>query len=186
MPPGLRSLLLLGLLAAQATGWSQPGDGGETIRYRPYDPEAPAATVGGSIRGSENDLSLTILAPPGLAATVSPRPVIYWHASNRINLPVELVLIEEQGEEPLAEIRVDPPNDAGIQAFELPPGITLEVNRVYQFSVAAIADENVRSNDVFASTLLMRAPGLTAAGGSTVLSGPCPTLDSKARRSPTR
>ncbi|MEM1089854.1 MAG: DUF928 domain-containing protein [Pseudomonadota bacterium] len=151
---------MLVLAALPLAAWAQAGAGGSAIRYQPSDPNAPAATVGGSIRGSENDLSLTVIAPPGLAATISPRPVIYWHASNRINVPVELVLIEEGGEEALAEVRLDPPLDGGMQAFELPDNVSLEVGKVYQFSVAAVADENVRSNDVFASTLLQHAMAL--------------------------
>ncbi len=161
-------LALLVVLVQPHIAWAQTGAGGTAIRYQPSDPDAPAATVGGSIRGSENDLALTVIAPPGLASTISPRPVIYWHASNRINVPVELVLIEEQGEEPLAEVRLDPPLDAGMQAFELPDDVSLELGKVYQFSVAAVADENVRSNDVFASTLLRHDMALLAdpSGGS--------------------
>ncbi len=152
---------LMGLmaLAASSIGLSQPADGsGESaLAYKPFDAGAPAATVGGSIRGAESSLSLTIIAPASLAATANARPTIYWHLSDATILPIEQVLIEEGGETPLAQQTLSEPLAAGVYGFTVPEDVSLQTGQVYQFSVAAVADPEVRSNDVFASTLLIRA-----------------------------
>ncbi len=130
----------------------------EAIAYRPHNPTAPAATVGGSIRGADNTLALTILAPPTLAATAAVSPTIYWHLSEPTELPVELVLIEEGGETALAQTVLNDPLTAGVHSFTVPQDSPLKPGTVYQFSVAVVADPDIRSNDVFASTLLTFNP----------------------------
>lgn len=149
--PGVLTGLLIGLLVA-APALSQTGS--PAVTYRPHDAQAPVVTVGGSIRGSAGDLALSVLAPPTLAATATPTPDVFWHASNTVTWPVELVLVEENGEQPLFEQTLQPPLQAGIHRFTLPPEITLTEGRVYQFSIAAVVDPDIRSSDVFASALL--------------------------------
>lgn len=129
--------------------------GAQTLEFRVHDPDAPAATVDGSIRGAEGDLSIELLAPPRLALTASDHPALYWFASDDINWPVEIVVVAEGGTEPLVEARMEPPIAAGVHRYELPESATLAPG-YYQWSVAAVADEDSRSNDVFASALLQR------------------------------
>ncbi|MEM9532811.1 MAG: DUF928 domain-containing protein [Pseudomonadota bacterium] len=118
--------------------------------------DAPPVRVGGAARGGGEALALTILAPPMLADTASPRPTIYWHASRPVENPVEIVLIEEGGEEAIFETQLAPPLTAGRHAIALPESVRLTPGTIYQLSVAAVADAQARSNDVFASTLLRR------------------------------
>ncbi|MFK7958786.1 MAG: DUF928 domain-containing protein [Lysobacterales bacterium] len=165
------AMVLAAFLGLSAAGvWAQGADG-DGISYRPHNPSAPAATVGGSIRGAENTLALTILAPPTLAATANASPTIYWHVSQSTGLPVELVLIEEGGETALAEQVLSDPLNAGVHSFTVPPDTPLTPGTVYQFSVAAVADADIRSNDVFASTLLTFTPlqAPSAKGGATAI-----------------
>ncbi|MDJ0652785.1 MAG: DUF928 domain-containing protein [Xanthomonadales bacterium] len=149
-------LLLPGLLLLSASALAQG------IRFEPHDATAPEATVAGSIRGAEGNLEVTVLAPPRLAATAMDAPVLYWHASGPISDPVELVLVEEGGVDPLVELRVETPLERGIHRFVLPPDTRLKPGTFYQWSVSVIPDPDARSNDVFSSALLQRVPSTGA------------------------
>ncbi len=124
------------------------------INFQPHDTSAPAATVDGSIRGAEGDLSVTVLAPPRLAVTSDAHPTFYWFASNAVRHPVEFVVVEEQAAEPIFITQIDPPLAAGIHRFDLPETSSLESGKTYQWSVAVVPDPDARSNDVFSSALL--------------------------------
>lgn len=137
-------LILVGTATAQ-----------DEIVFTPYDANAPDATVGGSIRGAEGNLSVAVLAPGQLAVTAQAKPELYWFASSPVEDPVELVLIEEGGEEPVVEVTLNPPMQAGIHAFQIDQE-ALQVGTSYQWSVAVVTDPDARSNDVFASALMTR------------------------------
>jgi hypothetical protein len=141
--------IVLGLLSASLAAQDE-------IVFRPYDPSAPQARVGGSIRGADSELSIAVLAPGQIAVTTQASPALYWFASAPVSNPVELVLIREGGEEPLVEVVLEPPLLAGIHAFQIPATTRLENGLTYQWSIAVMPNPDSRSKDIFASALMTR------------------------------
>lgn len=121
-----------------------------------YQPPFRGATqggrVGGGTRGLGNQpLTVDVLAPDHTGLTVNKQPTLYWFVSQTINQPVELTIIDNNSIDPLLEIKLSPPIQAGIHSVPLAThGVQLEPLVPYQWFVGVVVDPDQRSNDIIA------------------------------------
>ena len=129
------------------------------IVYVPPLRGAPATRVGGSTRGADDAQHyLAVLAPEDTGLTLRERPTLYWYLSKPVlEGTLELTLIDEDGTEPLLEVNLGPPIDAGLKRLPLSEhGLALKRDAEYRWSVALIWDPNQRSKDIVASGTIRR------------------------------
>ena len=118
----------------------------------PFRGSTEGGRVGGGTRGlGDQPLTLDVLAPDHTGLTVSEQPTLYWFVSQTIDQPAELTIIDDRGAEPLLELKLTPPIQAGIHAIDLAKhGVRLEALVPYQWFVAVVVDPAQRSNDIIA------------------------------------
>jgi hypothetical protein len=129
-----------------------------TLQFKPPDTTSPNRRVGGFVRGVGDALPSVInLAPSRTRLTVAAQPVLYWYLSGPADHPFEISLIGRDSVEPLMEFRIEPPVEAGVYAIRLADyGIELEPGRTYEWFVALISDDEVRSKDVVSGAAIKR------------------------------
>jgi hypothetical protein len=130
-----------------------------TVIYKPPMLGQPKIRVGGGTRrpGTDEASVLHVLSPDHTGLTTQPRPTLYWYAASPTAVRLEFSLISDEKFEPLLEIETDTQRVSGIQKLDLAEhDITLQPGVFYQWSVALIADENRRSTDVIASSIIKR------------------------------
>lgn len=120
--------------------------------YRPPIRCAPAGRLAAGTRGpGEAVPAVAVLAPEHVGLTLHEQPSLYWFLSRESRFPVELTLIATEAVQPLAEVRLAPPVQAGIHAFRLSEhGVRLKAGTSYRFFVAVMLDPDRRSRDVLA------------------------------------
>lgn len=127
-----------------------------------YQPPLRGATEGGRVGGGTRGLgdqpvTIDVLAPDHTGLTVSEQPTLYWFVSKRIDQPAELTIIDDKSIEPLVDIKLTPPIEAGIHSLSLAEhGVQLEPGVPYQWFVAVVVDPTQRSNDVIAGGEIQR------------------------------
>ena len=125
-----------------------------TPMYQPPFRGAPNIRVGGGTRGiSGVKTTIHVIAPEHVGLTVDDQPVLNWHMSNTNNMKLEVLVIDEEGIEPLLELTLDSSKlKNGMQSLKLSDhGIKLKPGIRYQWSVALIAEKGHRSNDIISS-----------------------------------
>ena len=118
-----------------------------------------ARRIESGTRGTEDTApSLFVLAPDGhVGLTLQGQPSLFWYLSKDSKYPVELILIDSQGINPLIEIQLSPPLKAGVQRIRLVDyDVRLVPKERYQWSVALIPDTGSRSQDVLSSGFIER------------------------------
>jgi hypothetical protein len=171
----LRSRASIGMLAA--LGWgavslqpaaAQPTPGSAVIQrsdgvssepvYQPPMRGAPSGRVGGGTRGTAGGMpTVDVLAPDHVGLTVQEQPTLYWFVSAPVHHPVQLTLVSDDSEKPLAEVDLPIPSKAGIQAVKLSDvGVKLKSDVEYQWTVAIVVDASERSKDILASGIVKR------------------------------
>jgi hypothetical protein len=131
------------------------------VAYKPPMRGAPATRVGGGTRSAGFTLRLNALAPVDTGYTVQEKPTIYWFASEKIDVPVELTIISteslEAASKPLLDITLKAPVAKGMHALRLSEhGVALKPGVEYQWFVAAVRNPDQRSNDVLAGGTIKR------------------------------
>jgi hypothetical protein len=116
----------------------------------------PAGRVGGGSRDTGGDAwpVLAALVPEHVGRTVSDQPSLFWYIDAVPKAGTQLVfaLIDEDSVEPIREISLDAPAQAGVQRISLSAyGVKLEPGVEYEWSVALVVDPEQRSNDIIAS-----------------------------------
>lgn len=152
-------LALLALLViAPATAPTIASAQQSTLQFQPPESTTPNRRVGGFVRGVGDALpSVITLAPSRVGLTVAAQPVLYWYVSGLADHPFEISIIGGGRVEPLMEFRIEPPVEAGVYAIRLADyGITLEPGQTYEWFVALISDEEVRSLDVVSGAAIKR------------------------------
>ena len=124
--------------------------------YQPPRRGAPGGRVGGGTRGPSLDLPLLYaLVPDHVAVTAEQQPQLLWYLSKTTSLPLEFTIVEAGGVEPLLEVGLSSPVDAGIQMISLVQhDLRLEVGKTYQWFVSLIPDPTRRSKDIIAGGML--------------------------------
>ncbi len=121
-----------------------------------YQPPLRGATQGGRVGGGtrglgDRPLTVDVLAPDHTGLTVSAQPTLYWFVSQTINQPAELTIIDDKSIDPLLEIKLTPPIQAGIHAVRLSSyGVQLKPLVSYQWFVGVEVDPAQPSNDIIA------------------------------------
>ena len=145
-----------------STHSAEPAAKGKTsaaIVWKPRVVGAPAERVGGAVRGSSDLATPLALVPNHLALTSRPSPSLFWHLDAAAPEGVEIVftLVDEVGEVPLVETRLEPPVRAGVQRVRLADyGIELEPGQPYTWSVALVPDMQDRAKDRISMGLIQR------------------------------
>ena len=126
--------------------------------YKPPLRGAPGGRVGGGTRGTAREVFvLSVLAPDHSGLTASEQPSLFWYISAATALPVELTVMDPDTTQPLLEIRVATPIEAGIHRLRLSDhGVRLALGRAYRWYVAVVPDSGRRSRDILAGGAIQR------------------------------
>ena len=128
------------------------------VKYTPPKRGAPTTRVGGGTRSSSHALlTLAALAPNHTGYTTSDKPTLYWYLSMPVNIPVEITITTEEVVEPMLELTLDEPIEAGFHALRLTDhDISLQSGIEYQWFVAVVRDPVQRSKDILAGGSIER------------------------------
>lgn len=124
--------------------------------YQPPRRGAPGGRVGGGTRGPSMDVPLLYaLVPDHVAITAEEQSSFVWYLSQDTALPLEFTVVEAMGVEPMLEVPLPSPAEAGIHMISLAQyDLSLEAGKTYQWFVSLIPDPTRRSKDVIAGGLL--------------------------------
>ena len=119
------------------------------------------ARTGGGTRGPVNAPRIGVLAPDHVGLTTRAQPALAWYVSAATTAPIELTLIADDADEPLAVKRLPSPTSAGVQMVDLAKqGVQLAEGTTYDWYVAIVLDPKSRDSDVVAGGAIQRhAPG---------------------------
>lgn len=142
-------ILSFGLAISGYALAAEPAPKASLFTFKPPLRGAPASRIGGGSRGvSDQEASLSVLAPEQTGFTTVASPVLYWYVSKDVQMPVEVTLIDDNSDDPLFE-KIIPSVKAGIHKFDLAEhGIKLQEGVEYSWHVAVILDSTHRSNDI--------------------------------------
>ncbi len=124
--------------------------------YQPPRRGAPGGRVGGGTRGPSPGLPLLYaLVPDHVAVTAEKQPPLVWYLSKATSFPLEFTVVEAMGVEPILEVALSSPTDAGIHILSLAQyDLRLETGKTYQWFVSLIPDPARRSKDIIAGGML--------------------------------
>ena len=110
--------------------------------------------------------TIELLAPDGHAGlTTSPTPTLYFFVSQPITWPIQFTVSAPAHTNPLVEVNIPAPRQAGIQALRTADyHIRLETGVLYTWSVSVILNPQARSRDIVASASLLRTAPDPATG----------------------
>jgi len=120
---------------------------------------APAARVGGATRGRGDELVVRALVPrfDDAAIALAEDQTLYWHLSARTTHPVNFTLTDPQAIDPILDVTLEGPFEAGIHAVDVfALQAKLEVGRRYEWYVAVMPDPERRSADIMARGVIQR------------------------------
>ena len=124
--------------------------------YQPPRRGAPGGRVGGGTRGPSPGLPLLYaLVPDHVAVTAEEQPSLVWYLSKATSLPLEFTVIEGIGVNPILEVPLSTPMEAGIHMISLGEyDLKFEQGKTYQWFVSLIPDPARRSKDIIAGGML--------------------------------
>ena len=124
--------------------------------YQPPRRGAPGGRVGGGTRGPSPGLPLLYaLVPDHVAVTAEKQPPLVWYLSRATSFPMEFTVVEAMGVEPILEVALSSPTEAGIHILSLAQyDLKLETGKTYQWFVSLIPDPARRSKDIIAGGML--------------------------------
>lgn len=130
-----------------------------TKLYKPPFRGAPVSRVGGGIRGpGDNKPSLYVLAPDHTGFTLIEQPDLYWYISKAAEDPIEIIINDETRVEPMLEVRLKPPIEAGLHRIQLGKrGMRLMPGTTYEWFVSLVTDSEDPSQEVVAGGTIERA-----------------------------
>jgi len=139
--------------------------------YRPPSIGQPARTVGGGTRGPGGGFpSVYVLVPDHPGRTTMAQPTLYWYVDNApaAGSKVRFTLLDEDGDDPIVSADLATPTRAGIHAIRLADhGVSLELVKEYEWSVALAVDPEDSAKDIVAAGWIVRSrPGEPVATGS--------------------
>ena len=148
------TLLSVPLASPSQTTGATPSQA--TVAIPVYQPPLRGTTAGGRIGGGtrgtgEQSITMSVLAPEHPGLTVSAQPRLYWYLSDTVDIPAELTVVDRRSTDPLLEITITPPIQAGIHTLNLGrQGARLEPGVRYEWFVALVVDGEQRSHDIVA------------------------------------
>ena len=128
--------------------------------YKPRQPNAPRARIGGQSRGSGTDTpSLVALVPDHIAFTIKHDPSLCWYLSLRTSRPGTFTVVDSRGIRPIVEQALSSPLASGIHCIHLRDyGVDLKAEEQYRWFVTLIWDPEKPSQDVVAGGMIERIP----------------------------
>src|ERR1043166_944534 len=128
------------------------------IIYKPPPQSAPNGRVGGGTRApGAGSASVLVVAPDHTGVTVQEQPDLYWYLSAPCNQSIEVTLLDDKGTEPILNLTMASPIEAGIQRVRLRDyGVRLKPGIEYQWFVVIVVDPEKRSKDVLSAGLIKR------------------------------
>jgi hypothetical protein len=130
---------------------------GFPILYVPPEIDFPARRIGAGTRGMGRLASLQILAPDHLGYTTLEQPTLYWYLAESTPTRIDFTLRDETSVEPLVDLELPAPTEAGIQAVRLADhGVRLEPGRRYLWFVSLVPDPERRSKDFAVGGWILR------------------------------
>ena len=129
-----------------------------TLQYQPPRRGTPQDRVAAASRATGENFSLVVLVPSDhTGLTIQAQPTLYWYISAPTKHRVDLTIIDEQSVQPLLDITLRSPVQAGIQAIRLSNyKIQLQPGIAYKWAVAVSPDPEHRSHDIVASGTIQR------------------------------
>lgn len=135
-------------------------DGRDASRQVVYVPPSRGATrmrSGGGTGGPAGAPTLSVLAPDHVGVTQRAEPVFAWFVSEATDARIEFTVIDLDLVEPVIEVVLPGPFAAGVQLVRLADhGVSLEVGKSYDWSVALLIDPENRDLDVVAGGAIRR------------------------------
>jgi Domain of Unknown Function (DUF928) len=145
---------------AQTTSAASTGTSADATPV--YQPPLRGTTAGGRIGGGsrgtgEQAITVSVLAPEHPGRTLSGQPRLYWFLSDRVDIPIEVTLVDKHSSDPLLALTISPPVERGIHALDLErQGVRLESDVRYEWFVALVPDPDQRSRDIVAGAEIER------------------------------
>lgn len=127
--------------------------------YQPPRRGAPSIRVGGGTRGTASKQpTVSVFAPEHVGLTSSEQPSLSWYMSKSNPMRLEILVIDEEGIDPLLELSLKPSDlNKGMHSIDLAKyGVKLKPGVKYQWSVIMIAEEGHRSNDIVSTGMIER------------------------------
>lgn len=116
---------------------------------------SPSRLVGFALRGSTNDLLLSVLTPEYTGLSMNAQPDVFWYTSKPISKPfqfVEFVLNSDTAIKPILRVHLAPVTKGGIQKVSLSDyNITLKPDVEYTWVISLVPDPTTRSYDLVTS-----------------------------------
>lgn len=120
---------------------------------------APEVRIGGGSRAASMKIAkINLLAPKSGGLTTSESPVLYWHLSKVLAVPVEIQLIASGAEKPTLTLSMSA-MAAGVHKLNLAEyGVKLQAGVEYRWQTAIVWDEAQRAKDAVTSATIKYAP----------------------------
>lgn len=110
---------------------------------------APRVTDGAGGRGERRADSLGLLAPDHVAHTTHTQPTLYWYLGRPSTTRIVVTVRDRTSVEPLLEVDVPPPAQAGIHALRLADhGVELAPEVDYLWFVSIVRDHGSKNSTV--------------------------------------
>lgn len=154
----IRSSVLALLVAVAVTATvalPSHAQGGSTVAIPQYKPPVNSAAktrVTGGTRGVAAKFKLNILAPEHTGLTINSQPTLYWHATYAKKARVEVMILDEDSDDPIYEGGTTARKALGVHGLSLADqGVELEPDVEYQWSVILTPDGEDDFDELFAS-----------------------------------
>jgi hypothetical protein len=142
---------------APVTGTDTKSQESTQVVYVPPSRGSTRTRTGGGTRGPASAPTLAVLAPDHVGVTHRAQPTLAWFLSAPTEGRIDLALVDPDAVEPLLEVTLPSPNEAGVQLVDLSRyGVSLAQGHTYEWSVALVIDPDNRDLDVVASGAIRR------------------------------
>lgn len=120
---------------------------------------APEVRIGGGSRAASMQIAkVSLLAPKMGGLTMSESPVLYWHLSKALAVPVEIQLTAAGAEKPALTISISK-MAAGVHKLSLAEyGVKLQAGVEYRWQSAIVWDAAQRDKDAVVSATIQYSP----------------------------
>ena len=136
---------------------SKSGSSPPSVQYVAPPVDFPGRRIGAGMRGMGRFGTIQILAPDHLGYTVAEQPTLYWYLAEPTTTRIEFTLRDETSVEPLVDVALPAPAQAGIQAVRLSDfGAKLAAGTRYVWFVSLVADPEQRSKDFTSGAWIAR------------------------------
>ena len=146
---------------------TQEPESNKQVQAKPYIPPAPVhatphtrVATGGTRSADLKFPSVTLLVPDHVSHTVKAQPIVYWHISETTKQPTVLTLSINDEINPLLELLLTSPVDAGIHELKFSDhAIQLQEGKIYEWSVSINERLDAPSaGDLIAKAFIERVP----------------------------